>query len=382
MKKWLRYLAQMVVRVLWIFPIKKNRILFFSYNGKGYTCNPKYISKYLNEHHKGDFEIVWAFSNAGEYRFLVDKGVKVIPFYTASFLAFSLKAATSKIVVTNSGFPSFLRKRKSQKFIQTWHGGGAYKKVGMGAQVVENSKREAQRMANIDLFISSCEEFTTSVIRKSFGYEGAVLEKGMPRNDSLFVQSNTRSRIRELYGVPGDHMLILYAPTFRDNFDKDVYSIDISLVAESLQKKNNQTCTVLVRLHYHLSENKTPWDCNDFIIDVSDYPDMQELLSAVDILITDYSSAMWDFSLMYKPCFIYATDIESYNRKRGFYVPIDKWPFPIATTNEELEKNILNFDKTQYEIEVRNHHDQLCSFEKGYATEAVVEYILEVTGDQ
>jgi CDP-glycerol glycerophosphotransferase len=95
---------------------------------------------------------------------------------------------------------------------------------------------------------------------------------------------------------------------------------------------------------------------------------MQELLCAADVLITDYSSCMWDFSLTFRPCFIFAPDIKKYRDNRGFYTPIEEWPFPVAETNEQLAYNILNFNEEKYRNDVKQHHVNLGSFEKGTAT--------------
>lgn len=98
------------------------------------------------------------------------------------------------------------------------------------------------------------------------------------------------------------------------------------------------------------------------------YPDMQELLCATDILITDYSSCMWDFSLMYKPCFIYANDLEEYKIERNFHTPIKEWPFPLSINNDELIKNINDFDNNKYIKKVKEHHEKLGSYENGQAS--------------
>ena len=105
---------------------------------------------------------------------------------------------------------------------------------------------------------------------------------------------------------------------------------------------------------------------------------MQELLCAADILITDYSSCMWDFSLMYKPCFIYATDIDQYKQERDFYTPMSEWPFPIATNTDELINNILNFNQEEYVEKVKQHHKALGSFEDGHACERVCKLIEDI----
>jgi len=111
-------------------------------------------------------------------------------------------------------------------------------------------------------------------------------------------------------------------------------------------------------------------------IDASNYPDMQELLYAADVLITDYSSSMWDFSLTRRPCFLYATDLNYYDLDRGFYSDIHTWPYPLAESNSALIKNIKQFNNDQYQKNIQKHWDALGSYESGHACETVANYIL------
>lgn len=104
---------------------------------------------------------------------------------------------------------------------------------------------------------------------------------------------------------------------------------------------------------------------------------MQELLCAADILITDYSSSIWDFSFTYRPCFLYAPDLAKYEAESGFFVPIEDWPFPLAETNEELIENIKNFDSKKYIEDVKKHHRDLGSYETGHATERFCKLLFE-----
>ena len=132
----------------------------------------------------------------------------------------------------------------------------------------------------------------------------------------------------------------------------------------------------MYRFHHKIKESQAINLKSERLVDVSQYPDMQEILYDADILITDYSSTMWDFSLMFKPCFIYATDLECYRNERDFYTPIEQWPFPVASNNNDLINNIIEFDKIKYDSDVKTHHQLLGNFESGHATESVVKYIL------
>ena len=113
------------------------------------------------------------------------------------------------------------------------------------------------------------------------------------------------------------------------------------------------------------------------VVNVTDYPDMQELLCGVDLGITDYSSWMCDFVLTNKPGFLYTSDIEKYVDERGFYYPLESSPFPVAKTNEELYKKILNFDEKKYKKDVKDFLKDKGCCEQGNASKTVVEFILK-----
>ena len=117
---------------------------------------------------------------------------------------------------------------------------------------------------------------------------------------------------------------------------------------------------------------------NTDIIDATDYSDMQELLVATDVLITDYSSSIYDFVLSRKPGFIFATDAEKYDNKRGFYYPLSSTPFLVANNNDEMVKNIENFDENKYKNKVEYFLKEKGCIEDGKASKRVVDLIKDI----
>ena len=115
-------------------------------------------------------------------------------------------------------------------------------------------------------------------------------------------------------------------------------------------------------------------------IDASDYPDMQELLYAADSFITDYSSTIWDYSLTYKPGFLFVPDLEEYTKDRSFYTDPETWAFPLARTNEELADLIRTYDAEESRKKIDRHHEHLKIKETGKATKHIVEKIIKITG--
>lgn len=150
--------------------------------------------------------------------------------------------------------------------------------------------------------------------------------------------------VRARYKVSKDIGIVMYAPTFRDNGIK--LDLDVNELLQSLETRFHKKFILFVRSHLHIAKDIFEGAENQKdVIDVSEYVDMQELLCAADVLITDYSSSMWDYSLTGRPCFIYANDFAQYKKERNFHTPITDWPFPMAERNTELQQLILRLDE-------------------------------------
>lgn len=362
-----------LLKILSIGTFHKNRIVFFSYHGKQYSCNPKYISEYILSHCL-PFDLVWGFEHPSEYLYLKKKGILVTKFLSLSFIRICM---TSRYIVTNCEIPSWFPITKKQTLINTWHGGGAYKRVG---DAYQKETKEKQKRAQLSrktpcVYLSSSKAFTQMTLRQSFHHKGVVLETGMPRNDILVTQKSPElyEKIRTYYSLPADCKILLYAPTYRNSKQATDYLLDYKSIRKTLTETFGGSWFILLRMHYFIME-QLPKTSN--YIDASKYPDMQELLYASDILITDYSSSMWDFALTGKPCFLYATDLSYYDLKRGFYTDIHTWPYPLAEDTDELLYNIRTFDSMHYSQKIEEHLSILGNYETGKATSSVVKYLL------
>ena len=154
-----------------------------------------------------------------------------------------------------------------------------------------------------------------------------------------------------------------------------VFSVlDVQRLKIVVQKRIGKKVLVLFRGH-QLLRSLSP--ISDFDFDVSSMPVMQELLCATDMLITDYSSSMWDFSFLKRPCFLFVPDFDHYQDNRGFYTDPNDWGFPICRNNKELEFAITEFDRNNYLHAIEKHHKNLGSYESGTATETVANLIVD-----
>lgn len=371
-------------KLFYIFPIKNNKVIFTSYAGKQYAGSPKYLSEYLKRCYKDKFSIVWVLRDKENGR----REDTVVKFLSLSHYYHFI---TSKVIVDNIGMPTYMPKRKGQYVINTWHGGGAYKDCSPKSfkKSKYKIKMDIKKTRNTNLVLSSCNVFSERVVSDIvYKYSGEVMSSGLPRNDIVLNgnQAEIREKVCRKLNLSPESVIILYAPTFRGDLnviggsvsEKSVnLDIDIKKVISTVEERYRKKVAVLFRKHHALKIDNNI----ENVIDATSYPDMQELLCAADILISDYSSTIWDFSLTKKPCFLYCPDLDYYlNEDRGVYTPIETWPGILCRTNEELEQAILNFDEAEYVKKVEKHHADLGSYETGHACEQVCKRIAEVCG--
>ncbi len=363
--------------LFFLFPIKQNRVFFSAYSGKQYSCNPKAVSEWLLNRYPGRLEIIWAFVDPGKMHPAGD-GVRTVKFKSLRYIYYLL---TSKVVVDNVESWSILPKRKGQFTINTWHGGGAYKGVGLmrmdaSDAMDANMLRKNER---ISLYLSSSRAFTQMTLLESFHYQGEVLEAGMPRNDILVNGDPERAQeIRKRLGISQAAKVVIYAPTFRHDL-KYQYTLQYGRLLQALGERFGGEWVLLIRSHYYVKDDAID---SAQAINVSNYPDMQELLLISDVLITDYSSSIWDFSLMHKPGFLYMPDYQDYVNEREFYTPVDEWPYPACFSMEDLVAKIRDYDPETALKKIEEHHASLGSFERGRAAETVGERIMRVVAGQ
>ena len=373
-----RNAASAVIRLF--NPVKKGRVVLWAYDFKQYSCNPKALTEYILEHHP-EYEVWWVFRKRIDISAL-DGKVNCVRFRT---LEYQKIINTAEFIITNcrtDPYSYYWRKRKGQKYIMQWHGGVALKKVEKDAEDKFGYKYLTKAKADskaCDLMISGS-GIQTDLISSAFWYDKEILEKGTPRND-IFFDTNDHSRIKadvcKIIGVPQDSKLVLYAPTFRKPVTIEPYRIDWKATTEAFRKFFGcENVTILLRLHPNLiGRADTSSLLNDpAVVDMTRYHDMAELLCISDVLITDYSSSMFDYSLLKRPCILYATDLEAYDR--GYYHKFSDLPYPIAQSQEELLNVIESFDAVAYQADLEDFMTNTVRIsESGEASKAQVEWM-------
>ncbi len=361
--------------------IDEQQIFFDSFEGMGYQDNGKYLAEYLIKNHP-ELKLIWDVSDFCDCEF--PEQIKVVkrlsPEYYAAFF-------TSHFLVSNNGTEDDLPKKKGQYYINTWHGTGPFKKVGRSMNnvsefVIDTFKLRSERT---DLMISNSAD-NSDMFRTSFMYEGEIAEWGCPRVDILLNDSGQVARnCREKLGLSHDVGVVLFAPTFRDDLDKsyDNYDIDCNALIEKLRDRFGKDFIVLFREHSYLHRSNIVHKTNGYWKDVSRYPDVMELLLIADVLITDYSSIMWDFSLMKRPVFLYQKDLQEYiDTDRDFYWPVETWPYPKTNNLDMLYRLIEEFDEKKYLNELESFFEKDPSYDDGHACERLASRIIHLIESQ
>ena len=361
--------------------VQKGRVMFWAYTFKQYSCNPRYLSEYLIENNT-EFEIYWVFRRKVDISG-IDKRVKCVRYLS---LKYFLLVNTAEFLITNARtdpYRMYWTKRPGQKYLMLWHGGVALKRIEKDAE--DKLRYSYLKKAKIDskvcdLMISGC-RFQTRLIKESFWYSGEILEKGIPRCDIFFDTGRHKAideEVRRTYSIPEEDKIVLYAPTFRADHSIEPYRIDWGKVIPEIDRVFGGTgVTVLLRLHPNLigKVDTSSLTCFDKVIDVTKYPDMQGLLCITDMLVTDYSSSMFDIGMLRKPCILYATDVEKYNR--GYYFRFDEMPFPLARNEQDLLDKISGFKMEEYLRNLdRFYEERIGMVENGTSSKALSEWMI------
>ena len=366
---------------LWFFhkmPIKNNKILLWTNNFHAYGDSPKYIAEYMLHHFPNKYDLVWVFENDVVVPADMPSEIRVVRFFSTEYLK---EISTAKMVICNARIPSycFFDKREGQIYIQTWHSSLRLKMIEGDAPSLPESYVVTAKLDSkkIDLLLSGC-MFSTEVFQRAFWYDGEIMQKGTPRCDLFFNnQQEIRKKVFQYYKLPYNTKLALYAPTFRDNKEAQTHGFDFECVAEILREKTNEDWAIGCRYHPNIKAANVP----NGSIDMTSYPDMQELIAAADTLITDYSSCMFDMAISGKPCILYIPDIEEYTAKeRALYFKLTDLPFPVTLSMDELCLTISNFDCNTYKAKVQAFLDAVGNYENGHASESVAKYIEEKCG--
>jgi CDP-glycerol glycerophosphotransferase len=360
--------------------IDEDLIVFESGLGKQYADSPRYIYEELVRRSDPRTK-VWIYNGKLPHQ---DAYTKVVRRLSPEYYWYLAKA---KYWVNNQNFPHYIRRRSNAIMIQTWHGTPLKRMLHDIEEVHGRDDSYLSRVSNAvrqwSVLISPS-DYATQTFRSAFRYDGAVLEEGYPRNDILVrgVEQGVGNEVRQRLGIPFDKRVVLYAPTFRDSQSSGngKFSFELPFELERFHERFGADTVLLLRMHVLVSNRiQIPEGVRDAVLDVSGYPEIQELYLASDILVTDYSSVFFDFSILRRPIIFYAYDLELYrDTLRGFYLDYNtELPGPIVETEESLYKAIEATSLPDPEREVK-HESFVAKFapkDDGHAAERVVDQL-------
>lgn len=386
-------LAKMLILFLYhletrLLPVRKDVIVFESNMGRNYTGNPKCI-----------YEEMVRQGLDKKYRcyIMLDDVSIPVPGHGRKLRRTRLKyfyiMGIAGILVCDNRQPDYIIKRKESHFIQTWHGTPLKKlaldltSVNMSdAKDVDLYKKNFYKNSRAWDYLISQNRFSTEVFRRAFAFRKTMLEIGYPRNDILFRGNKevSISALKKKMGLPPDKKVLLYAPTWRDNeyYSNGSYKFSRAMDFDLLREELGQEYVCIVKYHYLVKETMDWSAYSGFVYKFDMCDDIAQLYLVADMLITDYSSVMFDYSLLKRPMLFFAYDLEEYkDNLRGFYFDfIKEAPGPIARTTKELAQAILNYDPKLYEEKYLAFHEKYNNADDGHASEKVVGLILELSG--
>lgn len=347
----------------------KNKVLFLSASRDSLTGNFEFIYKEIKKHKNYYINVMLKKSLKDKYSIKQKFGLIYL-------------IATSKYIFLDDFYPMIyaLKLRKNTELIQLWHAMGAFKRVGYsrGSKVGAPVKHSLTHKNYTGTIVSS------EYIRKDYAEAfGISIEKvhalGIPRTDVFFDENYRKKTIEAIYKkYPQlkNKKVMLFAPTFRGNGQKTAYYNFDWFDFEELKKNFSRDYICIIKLHPFI-KNKPDYDFrNDsFFLDLSSVREINDLLFVTDLLITDYSSVIFEYSFFKKPIVFYVPDLNEYKNSRDFYYPLDKYTYgEVAMDFESLincvKNNSLDIDK------LNEFYEYFCSSCDGKSSKRVVDYYI------
>lgn len=342
-----------------------NLVLYNSMIGRSSYDSPKAIYDYLISHPQySKLKHVWAFNEPDKAEgYEQAKKIKMDSF---EYFKTALKAG---YWITNVNIERGLKfKKKATKYLNTWHG-VAFNHIGNDVP-----GRNDYDSRDVDLICYESEYSKVILIRALRTYEKSMIPSGLPRNDELYsVNEEDIINLKSEMNIPLDKKIILYAPTWRDSSDlgKD-YILAPPLDFKKWREELGKEYIVLLRTH-HLTTKLMNMEFNDFVRDVTTYPKINDLFKVANILISDYSACIADFSILERPIICFAYDYDTYKAQRGLYIDFEKeMPHGIFKTEDEIIHHLKNMNESEEKRLSKRIKEKFTNF-GGEATKLCVE---------
>lgn len=350
-------------------------ILFISYGGQKYDDSPRVVYEYLLEHPvSSKHKYVWAFIEPGKFP-QVEQKVKV------DTLSYYITAMRAGYWITNSSASRGLNFRKKQtKNYLFQHGMAGIKKIGTDVELFDKAFRIGFHETFDAIFIEGKKEL--DILPRAWQMDPSVFHMtGLPRNDDLAtVTEDEIKSIKDRLGIPQSKKVILYAPTFREfsRAEDGRNALGIPFDFSKWEEALGQEYVLLVTAHYEVAKLLDKLPKNDFVVNAFQYPVLNDLIKVSAILISDYSSIVFDYSIMERPIFCYGYDYDTYSAERGLYTDLEQlFSHGVLRTEDEVLKAIQEINYKQECEYTRSHikHEYIATY--GDAAEKAIQIIFK-----
>lgn len=351
------FVNRFIYPILRLLPLKKKWIVFESMWGKKYSCNPRYLYEYIDKNHP-DYTCIWSLKD--ECIPITGNGIRVRRL-SWKYLYYMARA---KYFVNNVNFADSYEKRKGQIEVQTMHG-TPLKTIGLdvpGDFPTKKSEKNYIRKCKRWDYLIVQNKFVADLAPSAFKFKNTIMDTGYPRTDILYSSNNKdeMGRLKEKLGLPKDKKVIMYAPTWRI---KNKFELMLDL--EKMKEKFSDEYVLILRLHHFSAKGLKRIPGDGFVYDLTNYQSIEDLYIITDILITDYSSVMFDYAVLHRPMLFFTYDLDEYRDKlRGFNIDIEKEaPGPLLYTSDEVLDAIEHLDDT-----IKNSKQRVDNFNEKYIT--------------
>ena len=365
------FIFSLFINILGTFvKIDDDMALFVVYGGKRYDDSPRFIYEYIKKHSDySNIKPIWAFIEPDNFEFIPQE--EKVKIDTLSYYKIMLK---SKYWITNSSVQRGLNINEKKHINVTFlHGIAGIKKIGEDIAKGSKSFRLKKKQKFDMIFIGGKKE-KNILIKALRTKEQYFYETGLPRYDELYcIKEDKVLQIKQKLNIPLDKKVILYAPTFREFYlDKSFNNIiESPFDYEKMREELSDEYILVVTAHYQVGKLLGIPQDNSFVINAFDYPHINDLLIIADILISDYSSVVWDYSILERPILCFAYDYDKYFKERGTYLDLNRVFYDgVIRTQEELVKVIKNMDFDKEKEHTKKLKEKFVILNKESAKEA------------
>ena len=364
------------LRVVSFFvPVNKKAIVFTSFGGRRFDDSPRALyDKICQMNEFRDWKLIWAFVNPEIYE--LPRGEKV----TIDTVSFFKALLSSRVWIGNSEVDRGIR-LYSKKFIriETWHGTPIKKICGEENETSVETINPNRRIDESTIRCAQSEYDRDIFVRIFSAQKEAILLSDLPRNDTLLHYTDESIlNIKASIGIDIKKKVILYTPTYREYLISENRKSEIlpPINFKKWEQALGNNYVFLVRAHYVVSESLNLPE-NEFVIDVSNYDCLNDLYAISDMMISDYSSTFFDYSILNRPMFCFAYDLEEYSRRRGLYINLEKeLPCVVDKDEDTLLSHIVNVKYREASEATKNFQMKYAPY-AGHSCDIVINKLLE-----